>query len=139
MNLTNFSLTDVTPDSTVGRLARILAERIDPNDEYDCEVSITITENNAIESHPASEIPTRGYEYLYADYGVKITVEFVDNAECPSRKIQDLVREYSESLNREHEISYRASFDGGEGQFNALAFPVHDSEFTCGVTDPSWA
>ena len=139
MDLTTFLTPNVPPKSHVARLARILAERLDPNDEYDCEVAITTTTNDAIENHSANDMPSRGYEYRYTDYGIELTISFTNNTDCPDTRASKLVSDYSDSLDREHGITFMSSFRGSDGYCHALAFPVLDEEFTCGVTNPSWA
>lgn len=139
MDLTRVETPDVPDNSTIARLARIIAERLDPDNEYDCDVSITTAPKDDMYNHSASDIPTGGYEFLYADYGLEITIDFVDNADCPSMPLSNLVRDYSDALDLEHGLQYKSSFNGADGHNYILVFPVLDKEFTCGVTDPSWA
>jgi len=139
MNLTEFSTPDAPSGTTVSRLARVVSESLDPDDEYDCEVRITTVPNEEVHNHSTNDIPTGGYEYQYEDHGVKITIKFSDNADCPNIRLARMIRRFDDSASLEHGITYRESFSGHDGYCEALAFPIQDKEFTCAVHDPSWA
>lgn len=138
MNLTHFE-PDAALSTTVSRLARVLAERVDPDNEYDCKVAILTTDNDAIDEHGASDIPTGGYDYRYAELGLEIIIHFDANEDCPDIRISRLIDKYSDALDEGETVAHLSHFNGGDGRYHALAFPILDKELTFGVKDPSWA
>lgn len=136
MNIVQFDLTAVPTNSHIARLARVLAERLDPADEYDFDVSITTVSSDEIDAHPAKDIPMGGYEYRYEDVGLEITLAVEPDSEFRTTTVGRLIRDYSDATTLEHGISHLGSLRGNTSR--SLAFVIIDSEFTCGVTTPSW-
>lgn len=120
MELRNIEISDDAPEDVV-QFVKHLEENLDPDDEFDSTVVIETVRLSEQDSMPASDITTRGPDPERAEWGVRVTADFVDNMDAPSRRVSEL----AESFYGYGEYTLQSSFDGGAGDYEAYVFETH--------------
>lgn len=119
MNLDSIEI-DESVDEDVVQFVKHLEENIDPSGEYDCTVKIATVRYDEQGDLPGDDIPTGSPDPDLAEWGVQVSVDFVDNSDCPNHRVSDLAKSFFGYGN----YSLHAHFDGGAGEYEAYIFEI---------------
>lgn len=119
MNLKEIGVSDTASEDIV-QFVKHLEENLDPNDEFDCDVSITTVTRGEVDEIPADGLADNNYHDEYPDEqeGVYIHIEFEENKECPSGTVSEL----TESFFTVDEYTRNSEFDGASGEYDCYVF-----------------
>lgn len=119
MEIRNLTIQEDAPEDVV-QFVKHLEENLDPNNEYNCEITIETTTNEK-QDLIGDDVPIRGKIPERVEYGVRTFITFTDNKEVPSHQLSQLASTFYGD-----NISFQARFDGESGVYEAFVFETID-------------